>query len=377
MAERILLFDMDGVLLDPRGYHRALQKTVHLTGQALGYPKITLPQDIIHRFEASGITSEWDSSAVCLGLMLKAGWQAGLPLQVPRELAPQTRSRHGLPAPDWAEFLTRLNADGLPGSPLERGLSLLQQDLSRPQRKIIAGLVENAHSPAESLTHRIFQELVLGSSVYQATYDRQPALNTPGFLTKHDRPSLPKGQLQALKDWLAAEGHRAAILTNRPSQPPPPLFGTPEAELGAALVELDDLPLAGYGQMLWTAHQLQLSVEACRKPNPVHALSALQLAAGLDEQKALLSAGKLAHQGQVNESWEAFHQAEVVVFEDTPPGLESVRSARNLLQNSGIHLKLDLVGISRDPQKKEVLARRGAAIYPALGPALKDRLGRR
>jgi hypothetical protein len=36
---QIILFDMDGVLLQPRGYHTALQTSVKRIGQALGVPE--------------------------------------------------------------------------------------------------------------------------------------------------------------------------------------------------------------------------------------------------------------------------------------------------------------------------------------------------
>jgi len=38
----ILLFDMDGVLLKPLGYHRALKETVRLAGISSGYGEVLL-----------------------------------------------------------------------------------------------------------------------------------------------------------------------------------------------------------------------------------------------------------------------------------------------------------------------------------------------
>ncbi|MDZ7844820.1 MAG: hypothetical protein U5K99_08480 [Anaerolineales bacterium] len=375
MKKTILLFDMDGVLLDPRGYHRALQETVRLTGLALGYQEPHLPRETIRAFEAAGITSEWDSGAVCLALMLTMGWKAGLPLEVPCRLNPQHAISHDLPVPDWAEFLTRLNTHDRPASPLEKALALLFQDLSPPQQETIAGLIENAHTPAESPTHRTFQELVLGSSVYQATYSHQPALSTPGFLTKYDQPSLQPAQTQALKEWLTVEGNRAAIITNRPSQPPPPLWGTPEAELGASLVGLDRLPLIGYGQMRWTANRLELSRKDCYKPSPVHALSALLAAEGIDPQTALLAAGRLTHRGQSGSIWKTLDQTQVFVFEDTPPGLKSVQKAKSLLKSQNVNLNVSLIGISAGGKKRLALEKTGAVVYPHLARALQEEVG--
>ena len=50
---KILLFDMDGVLLESRGYHLALQETVRIMAIALGFEDRTLSADDIATFEAS------------------------------------------------------------------------------------------------------------------------------------------------------------------------------------------------------------------------------------------------------------------------------------------------------------------------------------
>ncbi|UCD42996.1 MAG: hypothetical protein JSV69_05180, partial [Chloroflexota bacterium] len=66
----ILLFDMDGVLIKPLAYHRALQETVRLAGIATGFGEVLLSEDQIADFEAIGISSEWHSSALCMAVMV-------------------------------------------------------------------------------------------------------------------------------------------------------------------------------------------------------------------------------------------------------------------------------------------------------------------
>ena len=57
---KILLFDMDGVLLESLGYHIALQETVRIMANSLGFGDLTLSADDIAAFEAGGINKEWD-----------------------------------------------------------------------------------------------------------------------------------------------------------------------------------------------------------------------------------------------------------------------------------------------------------------------------
>lgn len=66
----ILLFDMDGVLVNPRGYHRALHETVRLAGISTGIGAVDLEDEQVTQFEALGISSEWHSSALCMAVMV-------------------------------------------------------------------------------------------------------------------------------------------------------------------------------------------------------------------------------------------------------------------------------------------------------------------
>ena len=72
---KILLFDMDGVLLESLGYHMALQETVRIMAKALGFGDLTLSADDIAAFEAGGINKEWDEAAICTALLLEAVWK--------------------------------------------------------------------------------------------------------------------------------------------------------------------------------------------------------------------------------------------------------------------------------------------------------------
>ena len=88
----ILLFDLDGVLLNSAGYHRSLMETVRQISQALGFGDRGLTTDEIEAFEARDITAEWDSSAIVAALLLVEAWRTdpncALPRRPPLEARP-------------------------------------------------------------------------------------------------------------------------------------------------------------------------------------------------------------------------------------------------------------------------------------------------
>jgi hypothetical protein len=71
-----------------------------------------------------------------------------------------------------------------------------------------------------------------------------------------------------LREWLKLPNHKAGILTNRPSRSPDGYLSSPEAELGMALIGLEDLPYVGSGILAWFA------VNNCQLPD--HALTQTQ-----------------------------------------------------------------------------------------------------
>jgi FMN phosphatase YigB (HAD superfamily) len=84
---KILLFDMDGVLLDPLGYHKALIETVRLVSRSMGFDDFILSDKDIAQFEALGISSEWDSSALCAALLVIDAGQNDQEFRLPTSLS--------------------------------------------------------------------------------------------------------------------------------------------------------------------------------------------------------------------------------------------------------------------------------------------------
>ena len=372
---KILLFDMDDVLLEAHGYHRALQATVSFIAASLGYENANITLDEIAAFEASGVTSEWDSSAICASLMLEKAWSIDPQRQLPINTTHPPNTKLEIEPPDFNRFTAAMGETGLKSlRPRERAERLMISKVSHltdSQKRIILEILRNARHIDGSLTHRIFQELILGSSVFNQTYNLEPFFDTESYLNKYDRPTLSPAQHALLIEWLQLPGHSGAILTNRPSRAPQGYFCTPEAEIGAHLVGFESLPIAGFGGLSWLSHSRRQGQEDYIKPSPVHALTALRLALGDTQEEALRTAASLAIDNQKNPSWQQLQDAQVTVFEDTTGGLESVIAASDCLQTAGVHLETHLFGISTNQQKRISLESTRAYICPTLSTALK------
>jgi hypothetical protein len=372
---KILLFDMDGVLLEAHGYHRALQDTVSLVAASLGFENTILTPDDIAAFESSGVTSEWDSSAICACLLLKEAWRIDPGRELPTYLPKAPVDLLGVGAPDFISFAASMGDPKMKSlRPRERAEQLILSDttnLKASHKSIIRSILGNARQINSSLTHRIFQELILGSSEFIQTYNLEPFFDSESYLGMYDSPTLSRVHLDGLIDWLQLPGHSGVILTNRPSSAPQGYFCTSEAEIGARLVGLETLPIAGFGGLTWLSHSRGQGQEAYIKPSPVHALTALRLALGDTQEDALRAAASLAMDNQLAPSWQKLQGAQVTVFEDTIGGIESMVTAKECLRAVDIHLVTNFFGVSTNHQKRRSLQSTGASLYPTLSSALK------
>ena len=373
---KILLFDMDGVLLEPHGYHLALQETVRRMAMALGFGDITLSSDDIATFEAGGITSEWDEAAISTALLLEMAWQDepgyGLPASLAQPLSTHPEHRS---APDFHELARKLSTpEMIRLHPLERAEHFFLKNNRHPsgQFQILHDLILGARVAELSITHRTFQELVLGSAEFSLAYELPAALGCESYLLKYDRSNLSAVKSARLSNWIAAPKHAAAVITSRPSRPPFGIFSTPEAELGAELVHLESLPILGWGGMCWVGLKRMTDPQAFLKPSPVHALAAMRMALGDTQEIALTEAVGLAETGHANSFWEQLDGASVSIFEDTPGGIKSLRGAKEELAKIGIRIDAYFYGIARKLVKVKALRANSAKIYATLEDALEQ-----
>lgn len=358
----VLLFDMDGVLLTPGGYHRALQATVAHLGRCLGFPDATIIQEQIHRFEAMGITNEWDSAAICLAVMAESLWETAPGREISPALLQRPLPVNGRPAPDFDAVLERLERETpRTEDPVTRARAVLPE--------AVHGFLLDAYSP-EGLSHRVQQEHVLGTEEFRSAYGLPGLLGVESYLLRHDRTNLGGRDQARLAGWIAGGG-AAVIFTNRPTRSPDGRLGTPEGELGARLVGLEGLPLAGSGGVVWLEDRFGVPAGRYNKPHPLHALAALQMALGVDAGEAFLAARALVEGEGGRDLWAGLDNSETWVFEDSTAGISSLRIAKEFLARVGVRLQLRLVGVTDSRVKRRALEEAGAQVQSSLSDALR------
>ena len=357
MSHTILLFDMDGVLLHADGYHRALQASVELIGRNLGIEEPNLSKEHIANLEASGVTHEWESLVICTAILLTQIWRIDQNIRIPSNINP-TPHQYLMRGEDYFNgFLQNIDLNGESPTIYTEALLLEQEGhLSAEQKEYLKFILRNGQDHRQSSTLHIFQEFVLGSRLFTQTYNRPSQLNTKSYLELYDRAALSKTCHDQLIEWLKSDSHHAAIFTNRPSKPLRGFFGTPEAELGAASIDLQDLPIIGAGALSWLANLETKPLHIYFKPNPVHALAAIQIALGNSLEQALKAALDFYNRNYEREIWLPLEGSTIIIFEDLKGGLVSAQSAQQLLEKSGIHAEMILVGIGKHPIKVKSLS---------------------
>jgi hypothetical protein len=294
-------------------------------------------------------------------------------LRLPPAVQPNAAGEPRRQPPDFTGFFHRL-AETTDGAqrPLDRARDQLLEasnHLYPDQRQAIRQVLGAARAVKGSFTHRTFQELVLGSATFSQVYAQPPALAVESYLLKYDRPLISAAARDGLLRWMQTAGG-AAIMTSRPSQPLPGVFSTPEAELGARLVGLEDLPIVGLGGLNWLAERRGVAAPTFLKPSPVHALAACLRAAGLPLEESLLQAAALADEAAAD-AWRLLEAARICVFEDSPAGMHSARKAVELLGRAGVTAALELYGIAEHAEKAGALRRQGAVVFPTVEAALQ------
>ena len=363
MTKKLILFDMDGVLLKPGGYHQALKATVNRVGNALGFPTVDLTDDQTAHFEALSITNEWDTLAISTALMLIKAWEHDPDLRLDghrsREITLDGKS------PSIDAFLDTFDQVGdLPCHSAYEKITGENAWLNGDQVAHLQEILFKARDIYHSLTLPWHQETVLGSRVFQNNYGLTPQLDTDSFLQRYDQPVLTPEKRKKLEGWLADDHYCAGILTNRPSKTPPGYLSSPEAELGAELVGMSHLPIVGSGLLAWFAvSQCGQPDHAFFKPNPIHALALMQLCFGFPAEDALNKAYKLWQSEGNREDWVSFDGSTVLVFEDSVKGLQSVSAAQSLLARIKVTIDIKLFGVSANPIKRAELAKIADWVY--------------
>ena len=416
----ILLFDVDGVLIEDGGYYAALVKTLDYFNQLLGAGPIRFDRAMRDQFQARGYVNEWDLCPLCAGILLVETLARHPDLHLtPAPFEAFLRQFRAVRVPQLAEvaapYLEQI--DRAQGKPVERARDVLLQALT--QLTLGAGMGLNAHAAAGSLlremfaqTHdvehapvtQIFQEFVIGSQLYAAAYHLPPRFDEPSVLMTEDRSLISAESKRQLGEWAQSGQAQICIYTARPSLPPPddpetvsPIGYSPEAELGMQLVQLD-YPLIATGRVQWLADKVKVPFESVTKPAPIQALAAIGAAVTGAEAQSLLAAYALVSRGELIGPLAALrpdrqagisphdegHRGppdrsgiHIWIVEDGILGMQATHSAIDLLKRGGVDVQAHAIGIAHSEPKAGALAPLSEIVLPDVNAAIKyiDRAG--
>ncbi|HRQ21939.1 MAG TPA: hypothetical protein PLF42_00810 [Anaerolineales bacterium] len=337
---RIILLDIDGVLVQPRGYRAALRATVQrFVGE---YP---IEEDLLTELEKRGISSEWDMSPLII-------------------------------AAYWDDVLSRQPMSGLSDDVAVAAKQIQSQRMDVPKRlsipefELVAGqypaetafragcftsipealrknLLTESRNVRKSETFRAFQHFTLGSKNYEATYQLSPEFETQSLLRTEDKANISTEIGERLRHPM----NSLAAFTARPSHPPRGVETSvgyaPEAELALELVGMADIPLMAFGKLEYIAAQHGLDPAVLIKPSPFQALAGMLAAWTGDELSALRAAHDWHVSGKLNSRFDELPQSfELVVVEDTMGGIRSTWAAGEILQKAGFDVTVRAFGLT-------------------------------
>jgi hypothetical protein len=385
MTLTICLFDVDGVLIYPRGYKEALRATVDHIARLMGLPDMAPTYEDIAVFEASGLTNEWDSAPMCVGALLADALERFPALGRPtlEGTLEAIRAAQISPArPDYQALARRVLAATPDGEqPTHTVLALLQESLDPTYHSLLAAFLPRIWT-LDSYTTRVFQHHTLGSVHYAESTGFPAEFETSSTLLDHDQPVLSAESREQLRKAYEDGRVRYTIYTARPSGPPrdlptdAPIPDTmlypPEGDLAAEQVGLADAPLIAGGRVGWLAAVHGKTPTHYIKPSPVQALAAIGAAISGEETASLEAAVRLAEDGVLGAPFDQLdgQAARVVVFEDSVGGILATRRAVDLLAAHGLSVTMEAVGVATEAAKREALGPHVARLAADVNEAL-------
>jgi phosphoglycolate phosphatase-like HAD superfamily hydrolase/rhodanese-related sulfurtransferase len=340
--ERIILLDIDGVLVRPGGYRAALRAVV----ERFIHTGFQITEDALNSMEKLGILSEWDMTpltiASCWEDILSRQPMNGLPDSV-SAAAEEIRRRRRTPPARLSIPAFKLEAGYYPAEAAFRAGCF--PSIPEPLRK---NLLTSTRNVQKSDVTRAIQHFTLGSKHFEEAYRLPSEFETESLLLRHDRPALDS----AARAALFQSGNRAAIFTSRPSRPPREAEEkatgyAPEAELALELVGLTELPVTAFGKLEYIAAQRQLDAASLLKPSPFQALAATLSAWTGKELPALNAAYEWLRTGKLNGSFNALPKSfELLVVEDNVSGVRSVQAAGKILRQAGFDVVVRALGLT-------------------------------
>ncbi len=392
---KIVLTDLDGVLVRPGGYRAAVTGSLETIIRRMGLDAPAPTELVPALFESVGITSEWDMVPLSVAILLNAAArQAGEPLpalDLDGLMAWMQARQFGPLAVEYENSVRALR--GLVNTRVTPAFALYQMLLSGGLKHVlphlnhqpfVRDLLEDTRDPAHSLTMRLVQSHVLGAQIFEQTYGLPAEVPGESTLLALDRPVLDAGISRRLRALHRDGVLRLCAFTARPSLPPADggfsaAGYSPEAELALQLVGMRDMPLMGYGRLIAYGNHYGVPADSVLKPAPLQSLAAALAAVTGQEWAALQWAHDflLALQsGQPPALPHGLPRAlDLHVFEDASVGIQGGRAAVDLLRSAGLDVTYNPWGIATITDKEAALRAAGAPVYPDVNAAMRAAFG--
>jgi hypothetical protein len=351
--KKIILLDIDGVLVTPGGYRTALHATLNHFATLMGSPHFDFHEEQIAELEKHGIFSEWDMVPILLATTwndILSKWnEINLPADVKLAAIEIGKRMNGYISNEVhvPEFEILPNIYPTQSALQQKCFPFIPENLRQ-------SLLHDSRNVNFSATTRLFQHFSLGSKTFSKAYKLPAEVETESLLHSHDVSNLNPSILNKL---LQPNIYLASI-TARPSAPPKNVNTShigyaPEAELALELVGLPNIPLIGYGRLEYLAKQHNIEPSTLLKPSPVHALAGTLAAYIGDEWSALQSAYYWLIKNELNETFKQLpKEFELIVVEDTMGGIRSVQSAAEIFQKAGFDVHIKTIGLTSGSQAK-------------------------
>jgi hypothetical protein len=222
---------------------------------------------------------------------------------------------------------------------------------------------------------RLFQNILLGSSIFESTYNLPSQYDGKPLLQAEDRVLISAATVAKLKDLhaRAPEHWKMAIYTARPSLKPEFAGGSsagysPEAEIARQSADLSKFPLIGMGTMEFLAERTNQLAQDLVKPNTTQAFAALLSALNgsvnlnLLEQAQAMGMRDAPPESTTLAQWKNT-PLNIYVFEDTVSGIIPMDIVAKRLREHGYSINLTSLGIAKQKDKREALLKFCPAVY--------------
>ncbi len=396
--QRIFLFDVDGVIVNPLAYRLGITKTLTELAERIGLQdiKAMLPNEQeIATMEAHGVHDVWDMTNIIFCDVLTTIALRISPVEALSNLPHDctTEQLHALKLlnpsiakPDYLSLAKSMTPTVADTHPPDIALNLFCTKLTRVcQHELWVDLLKRfltgTRSVYSSYGTRLFQDIILGSDDFERTYKLGSEDKGLGLLRTEDKTLINQQTVDELLELNQQPLCAIGVYTARPSLPPKraevsALGYSPEAEIALESAGMQSFPLIGMGMMEWLGKQHSERTEDLTKPNSTQALAALiNTITNGDDVVALQDAYAIDKQAKDPEKTPLRSikdkQTIVYVFEDTISGIVPLLKTAQMLRSAGYKIQIEPLGIATDPNKKAALQKHCLHVFADVNQAFE------